>query len=60
MAKKYFEEKSIKYHEYDISEDLKRAKEMEKKTGFEGVPVILIGDKMIIGFDKKRLDKILA
>lgn len=59
MAKRYFEEKKIKYQEYDISKDIERAKEMEKKSNFEGVPVILVDKKMILGFDKKRLDKIL-
>ncbi|MFA5211664.1 MAG: glutaredoxin family protein [Patescibacteria group bacterium] len=59
MAKKYFDEKKITYNEYDIISDIQKAVEMEKKAKFVGVPVILIGRKTIIGFDKKRLDKIL-
>ncbi len=59
MAKKYLDDKKIKYHEYDISKDIEKAIEMEKKTEYAGVPVIEIDDRLVIGFDKKRLDKIL-
>ena len=59
MAKKYLEDKKIKYHEYDISEDIEKAREMEEKAQHIGVPVIEIGGKIVIGYDKKKLDKIL-
>jgi len=34
--------------------------EMVKKTGQMGVPVALIGDVYIVGFDQARIDEELA
>lgn len=59
MAKKYFETKNITYEEIDVSKDLNAAREMIEKTGQMGVPVIEIGDRIIIGFNRNALDRIL-
>jgi glutaredoxin 3 len=34
--------------------------EMVKKSGQTGVPVVDIDGKIVIGFDKERIDKILG
>ncbi|MCX8179376.1 MAG: glutathione S-transferase N-terminal domain-containing protein [Candidatus Aenigmarchaeota archaeon] len=59
MAKKYFETKNITYEEIDVSKDLNAAREMIEKTGQMGVPVIEIDDRIIIGFNRNALDRIL-
>ena len=59
MAKDYFGEKAVEYEDYDVSGDQERSKEMEKKSGQMGVPVIDIGGTIIIGFDKEKIDEAL-
>ncbi|MFP4539667.1 MAG: glutaredoxin family protein [Candidatus Paceibacterota bacterium] len=59
MAKDFFKERGIEYKDYDVSEDAERRQEMIEKSGQMGVPVIFIGDEMIIGFDKDKVAEIL-
>ncbi|MDP2655683.1 MAG: glutaredoxin family protein [bacterium] len=55
MSKEFLKEKGITYTEYDVAHDLEKRQEMIQKSGQMGVPVIFVGDEMIIGFDKERL-----
>ncbi len=32
---------------------------MKEKTGQMGVPVTLIGDEAVVGFDKKKIEELL-
>jgi glutaredoxin 3 len=59
-AKDYLTRKGISYIEHNVAVDRAAAKEMVKKSGQMGVPVILIGDEVIIGFHQTQLDKLLA
>ena len=59
-AKEYLSQKGVAYSDYDVGVDREKAMEMVKKTGQMGVPVILIDDQIIVGFDQKRLDQLLA
>lgn len=58
MAKDYLDGKNIKYTEKNISDDKDARMEM-MKMGFTGVPVIIIGDEKILGFDKAKIDAAL-
>jgi glutaredoxin 3 len=58
-AKDYLTRKGISYLEHNVALDRDAAKEMVKKSGQLGVPVILIDDEVIIGFNQAQLDKIL-
>ena len=60
MAKNFFEENDIKYEEVNVEEDDQAAEEMGQKSGQTGVPVIEIGDSIIIGFDKTAIKKELG
>jgi len=60
MAKQYFDENNVAYEDVDVSQDEKRAEEMVKKSGQMGVPVIEIGEQVIVGFDKEELAKALG
>ena len=55
MSKDFFKEKGIEYTEHNVAQDLEKRQEMIQKSGQMGVPVIFVGDEMIIGFDKERL-----
>lgn len=60
MAKEYLTSKSIPFTDVDVSRDHQKAQEMVTKTGQMGVPVIDVGGKIIIGFDKRKLDEYLG
>ena len=60
MAKDYLKQKGIVYEEADVSEDEDALQEMVKLSGETGVPQILIGKKLILGFDVKAIEKALA
>ncbi len=59
MAKEFFKENNVFYEEKDVSIDAAGRDEMIKKSGQMGVPVIDVDGKIVIGFDKKELSKLL-
>ena len=60
MAKEFFKEKNIAYTEYDVAGNAEKRKEMIEKSGQMGVPVIFIGEEMIIGYDKPKIAELLG
>lgn len=50
----------MSYKEYDVSRDGAAADEMVKLTGQFGVPVIVINNEPIVGFDRDRIRELLA
>lgn len=60
LAKDFFQEKNITYTEYDVASDLEKRKEMVEKSGQMGVPVIIIGDELIVGFNEPKIAKLLG
>lgn len=60
MAKEYFKSKDVQYEEYDVMSDVAKREEMVKKSGQLGVPVIDINGKIVIGFDKPKINQLLG
>ncbi|GMU95836.1 MAG: glutaredoxin family protein [Ignavibacterium sp.] len=58
-AKRYFRENNIKFTEVDVSRDQKAAQDMVRRTGQMGVPVILINNRPIVGFDRPKINAML-
>ncbi len=59
-AKAYLSEKGIPYVDYNVAEDRDKTKEMIQKSGQMGVPVIVVDDEVIVGFNQGRLDELLS
>jgi len=59
MAKTYFNENKVEYTEYDVSTDTEKRQEMIERSGQMGVPVIFIGEDMIVGFNKEKVEELL-
>ena len=59
-AKEYLSTKGVTYTDYNVGVDREKAKEMIQKSGQMGVPVIIINDQIIIGFNQARIDELLA
>ncbi len=55
FLKKYW----VKFKNIDISKSLVKRKEMIKKSGQDGVPVIDVNGRIIVGYDEKELKKAL-
>lgn len=58
-AKQYLASRGVPFIERDVEMDPSAAEEMVRLSGQQGVPVIRIGDEIIIGFDRPRLDAAL-
>ena len=59
-VKDYLTRRGIPYIEHNVALDRGAAKEMVKKSGQLGVPVILIDDEVLIGFNQTPLDRLLT
>ena len=55
MAKDFFTEKNIPFTSFDVASDAAKRAEMIELTGQLGVPVIVINDKLMVGFDRDKL-----
>ena len=60
MAKEFFKENNVAYTEYNVASNLEKRQEMMEKSGQMGVPVIVIGDEITIGFDRPKIAKMLG
>lgn len=60
MAKSYFREKGIKFTDIDVSRDQAGARDMVRRSGQMGVPVIDIGGKIIVGFNRPQINSLLG
>lgn len=60
QAKHFLGELGVEYTEYDVSRDRAAAEEMVGMTGQMGVPVIVVDGEAVIGFDRARLQTLLA
>ena len=54
-TKAFFKENNIEYTEYNVSTNAEKREEMIEKSGQMGVPVIIIGDEILTGFDEDKL-----
>ena len=59
-AKEFFQEHDVQYEEKDVAQDEEARERMIQKSGQMGVPVIEVGDEVVVGFDKKRLIALLG
>ena len=59
-AKEFFQEHNVQYTEYDVTRDPARRQEAVEKSGQMGVPVILVNDEVVIGFDEEHLSELLG
>ncbi|MCD5383617.1 glutathione S-transferase N-terminal domain-containing protein [candidate division WOR-3 bacterium] len=58
-VKDYLKKKGVSFKNVQVDTDQDAAQEMVKISGQMSVPVIVIGGKTIIGFDKTKIDTAL-
>ena len=59
-VKAFFTENNISFTDYNISADEARKNEMIEKSGQMSVPVIFVGEEMVLGFDRSKLAELLG
>jgi glutaredoxin 3 len=59
MTKAFLKERNIDYADVDITTDRAGRDEMIKKSGQMGVPVIYIDGKIVVGFDRERIERLI-
>ncbi|HEY4527356.1 MAG TPA: glutaredoxin family protein [Candidatus Paceibacterota bacterium] len=59
-AKDFFTEQHVQFTDHNVATDLEKRKEMITKSGQMGVPVIYVGDDLVVGFDEPKLRELLA
>ena len=58
-TREFFKQNKIKFKDINVDEDKKALEEMVKKSGQEGVPVLDIDGKIIVGYDEEKLRELL-
>lgn len=58
-VKQYLRQRNVRFKEIDVSRDAAAARDLVRRTGQMGVPVIEIDGRPIVGFDKPKIDRLL-
>jgi len=58
-VKNYLRENKIAFKNVDVSRDVTAQKEMVRKSGQMGVPQLWINGRVIVGFDKAKINRLL-
>ncbi len=59
-AKTYLRGRGVAFREVDVSRDPAAARELVRRTGQMGVPVVEIDGRPIVGFDQPKIDRLLG
>jgi glutaredoxin 3 len=60
QAKSYLHSRDVAFRDVDVSRDPAAARDLVRRTGQMGVPVIEIDGRPIVGFDQARIDGALG
>ncbi len=60
MVKEFLSQRGIAFEERNVSRDPSAAQELVRNTGQMGVPVTVINGQAVVGFDRARLEQLLA
>ena len=60
LAKSYMDAQGVAFEEIDVAADSNAAQEMVKVSGQMGVPVIMVDDQVIVGWNKTALEEALG
>jgi alkyl hydroperoxide reductase subunit F len=60
MAKAFLEKNGVPFTSIDVGADSEAAKKMIELSGQRGVPVIVVDEEVIVGFDSQRLNELFG
>ncbi len=59
LAKDWLRQRNIRFEEYNVAADPRRAEEMVRKSGQMGVPVLDVNGRIILGFNTAEMERAL-
>jgi glutaredoxin-like YruB-family protein len=59
-AKDFFTDNNVAFTDVDVATDAEKRQEMIEMTGQMGVPVIRIGDDVVVGFDEAKVKELMG
>ena len=59
-VKDYLTQKGVSFSDYNVAEDREKTKEMIDKSKQMGVPVIVVDNDVVVGFNQAKLDSLLV
>jgi len=59
-AKEYLKAHKIPFKEVNVQRNPSAAKDLVRMTGQTGVPVLLINNRPVVGFNKPMIDRLLG
>ncbi len=59
-AKAFLTSKGVAFQEINVAEDVEGREELIRQTGQLAVPVIVVGDEVVLGFNRPRLTEVLG
>ena len=60
QAKDYLKSKSVQFADHNVATDLDARNAMIQKSGQLAVPVIDVDGQIVVGFNRSKLDELLA
>ncbi|MHB9037438.1 MAG: glutaredoxin family protein [Armatimonadota bacterium] len=60
QAKDYLKEKGVEFTDYNVATDLDARNAMVQKSGQLGVPVIDVDGHIVVGFNRQKIDELIA
>lgn len=57
--KEFLSDHGIAYTAYNVAEDPAALDALAARTGQRATPVVVVGDEVVIGFDRGRLQRLL-
>jgi glutaredoxin 3 len=59
-AKEFFADRKLDFEEVNVEGDFGALRKMIRLSGAKSVPVIQMGEQVIVGFERARLEELLA
>jgi glutaredoxin-like YruB-family protein len=59
-AKSYLTQRQVRFREVDVSRDPAAARDLVRRTGQVGVPVVEVDGQPVVGFDRQKIDRLLG
>ncbi|NMB92047.1 MAG: glutaredoxin family protein [Parcubacteria group bacterium] len=58
-VKDYLNQKGINFEEIDLYEEPEKRKEMEEISHQKNIPVLVINNEVVVGWNKEKIDELL-
>jgi glutaredoxin 3 len=59
-VKSYLAQRRVPFKEVDVGRDAAAARDLVRRTGQTGVPVVEIDGKPVVGVDNQKIDRLLG